>query len=586
MAKVYGIDLGTTYSAIATLNDNGMPEVIENFADSKPLLASAVYFPEGEDPVIGEAAKNQLEVASDLVVQFIKREIGKPDAQEREFDGVTYDPITISSLILKRMAEYAGEQGHDVKDVVITCPAYFGNEERNATRQAGIIAGLNVLNIVNEPTAAAFNYLSREFKENRKIMVYDLGGGTFDITLFDFSVADDGKTSIDVIRSGGNDRLGGADWDARLFSYIADLYVDENGIDHETLDNDAELKLKIRSAVEQTKISLTGLKSKSFVIHHDGDTSRLEVTREKFEEITNDLVEQTINYVNDILSQASVSAEEVDIVLLVGGSTKMPMIKTAIETIFPGKVRFEDPDLAVAKGAALAAAIEYNERIREFIAREEETSGGSVAAEETNRFGDGIETIFTEEEVPKTAEEAKNFIIDVPMAFAEGSTVIDKLSRAFGTGAVTETRETVLDTLLFDGDTSPSEASAVYIIPGAYADKPETTTFVDPIYECKQRRGEPNLTLKDANGNPCNNDPGMLLKEIGTIEIKIPPYSPRDTRLEYTILARGDGVHVAARNLNTNEEFKAFILSENTKSPEELAEAMQRISTIKTRGDY
>ena len=578
MAKVYGIDLGTTYSAIATLNDNGLPEVIENFADSKPLLASAVYFPEGEDPVIGEAAKNQLEVASDLVVQFIKREIGKPDAQEREFDGVTYDPITISSLILKRMAEYAGEQGHDVKDVVITCPAYFGNEERNATRQAGIIAGLNVLNIVNEPTAAAFNYLSREFKENRKIMVYDLGGGTFDITLFDFSVDDDGKTAIDVIRSGGNDRLGGADWDARLFSHIADLYVDENGIDHDTLDNDAELKLKIRSAVEQTKISLTGLKSKSFVIHHDGDTSRLEVTREKFEEITNDLVEQTINYVNDILSQASVNAEEVDIVLLVGGSTKMPMIKAAVETIFPGKTRFEDPDLAVAKGAALAAAIEYNERIKDFIAREEEASEGSVAAEEPNRFGDGIETIF--------AEEAKSYIIDVPMAFSEGSTVIDKLSRAFGTAAVTQTRETVLDTLLYDGDVSPSEASAVYIIPGAYAEKPQTTTFVDPIYECKQRRGEPNLKLKDAGGNPCHNDSGLLLKEIGSISIEIPPNSPRDTQLEYTILARGDGVHVVAINLNTNEEFKAFILSENTKSPEELAEAMQRISTIKTRGDY
>jgi len=128
MAKVYGIDLGTTYSAIATLDDNGMPDVFENYNDGGPLLASAVYFPSGGDPVIGNQAKNQAEAEPDKVVQYVKRQIGKADAQIREFDGVKYDPIDISTLILKRMKEYVEEQGHQVNDVVITCPAYFGNE--------------------------------------------------------------------------------------------------------------------------------------------------------------------------------------------------------------------------------------------------------------------------------------------------------------------------------------------------------------------------------------------------------------------------------------------------------------------------
>ena len=163
MAKVYGIDLGTTYSVIATLDDNGMPEVITNQDEGKNVLASAVYFQDGDDPVVGEIAKSQKDMEPDKVVECVKRHIGKADAPTYEFDGVSYDPISISALILKRMKAYAEEQGPDVRDVVITCPAYFGNGERMATKQAGIIAGLNVLNMVNEPTAAALNYCCREF---------------------------------------------------------------------------------------------------------------------------------------------------------------------------------------------------------------------------------------------------------------------------------------------------------------------------------------------------------------------------------------------------------------------------------------
>jgi hypothetical protein len=273
----------------------------------------------------------------------------------------------------------------------------------------------------------------------------------------------------------------------------------------------------------------------------------------------------------------------VDIVLLVGGSTRMPMIKAAVETIFPEKVRIEDPDFAVAKGAALAAGIDYNERIRAFIEKQELNRSSAVTELESRL--DSIDTIFTEDEVPKTAAEAKKMLIEVLGGTGESIKVVDKLSRAFGTSAMTGTRETVLDNIMFNGDKSPAEATESYIIPGAYAEQPQISLFVDPIYECTLERGSPPLILKDSNGNSVDAAPGLLLRKVGDLEIKIPPNTPGDTKLEYTFCARGDGIHVSAKNLNTGEIFEAFIKSEFTKTKEELAEDIQRFSTIKTKGD-
>lgn len=422
MAKVYGIDLGTTYSVIATLDDNGMPEVIENYEEDSRTLASAVYFQPNGDPVVGEAAKAQAEIEPERVVQFVKREIGKPDATIYNFDGVDYDPIVISSLILKRMKEYAEGQGNDeVKDVVITCPAYFGNEEKMATRQAGKIAGLNVLDIVHEPTAAALNYCCREFGENRKIMVYDLGGGTFDITLFDFCVDDDGKTTIDVIDSNGNDRLGGIDWDARLYDYICEMYCDENGMSQD--DVTPELRAIIMRQVEGTKKLLSKKANHSINISYEGDVSRIVVSAEIFKERTQDLVQMTMDFVQRILDDNSITPDGIDVVLLVGGSTKMPMIKEAVETMFPDKVRLNDPDLAVAKGAALKAAMECVERVMEHR--------GQSSENEISESNDSVDGGYdSDEDIPSfTQEEAEQLQKIIPQKV---STVCDKLSRSFG----------------------------------------------------------------------------------------------------------------------------------------------------------
>ena len=565
MAKVYGIDLGTTYSVISTLDDNGMPEIVVNQDEGSNLLASAVYFQEGGDPVVGEVAKNQKDIEPERVVEFVKRYIGKPDAPTYDFDGVTYDPITISSLILKRMKEYANAQGYDVKDVVITCPAYFGNEERAATKQAGLIAGLNVLNIVNEPTAAALNYCCREFKESRKIMVYDLGGGTFDITLFDFSVDENGKALIDIIKTGGNDRLGGIDWDARMYDYMCEKYAFENGVSQD--DMEVELQQKIKAQIEQAKKDLSTLQKKSYTISYDGDRTRIELTREDFESRTQDLVEQTMDFVNHLLEETGFSTDNVDVVLLVGGSTKMPMIRTAVEAMFPGKVRVEDPDLAVAKGAALAAAIEWNERLQTIA------SGGEVKPEyPTNDEEEPISNL------PTTAEEAAALMINVPQ---QVSTVSDKLTRSLGPAVYVDEEHYMIDNLLFVGDEIPAEAEAVY---GTRADNQAEIKV--KVFEnvATNRENKHVLPSIDENGNEQYTDPALKVKMIGEVRLELPPNTLKGTPIRVVFRSSAIGLEVTATNLETDESAKTTITTANTMTSDELDEARARFANIKTSG--
>ena len=571
MAKVYGIDLGTTYSVISTLDDNGMPEVIANQDEGSDLLASAVYFQDGADPVVGEVAKNQKDIEPERVVEFVKRYIGKPDAPTYEFDGVKYDPITISSLILKRMKTYADAQGHNVENVVITCPAYFGNDEKAATRQAGIIAGLNVLNIVHEPTAAALNYCVREFKENRKIMVYDLGGGTFDITLFDFCVDENGKALIDVIKTGGNDRLGGIDWDARMFDYMCQKYAFENGTD--VSDMDDELRATIRAQVEQAKKDLSTLEKKSYTIKYDGDRTRIELTRKEFEELTQDLVQQTMDFVHQLLSDVNYTPDNVDVVLLVGGSTLMPMIKNAVEALFPGKVRVEQPNLAVAKGAALSAAIEWNERLSDI---QEKLEHGETITEDDKKMLD------VDESTPIDAASAQ-------MAIQKGKIenvgdiggVKDKLTRSLGPAVFISGDSYMIDNLFFVGDEIPAEAEETY---GTRVDnQPEV---VVNVYEnvSEDRVNKYVTPCFDAEGNPQYTDPMLKVKRIGEVHLQLPPNTPQDSPIRVLFRSSTIGLEVTAINVQTGETAKTVIESEVLYSEDELNEAKSRFEGIETSG--
>ncbi|AEF83295.1 Hsp70 family protein [Leadbettera azotonutricia] len=543
----YGIDLGTTYSAISTLDDNGKPVIIENQIEGKPTLASAVYFPadESDTPVIGDIAKNSSELEGDRVIQFIKRDIGKADGRTFNFGGIKYNPITLSSLILKRLSEYAKEQGHDVHDVVITCPAYFGIEERNATRQAGEVAGFNVLSIINEPTAAALNYCAREFKENRTIMVYDLGGGTFDVSILKMSVDNNDAANIDIIATDGNDRLGGKDWDDRLFQHLLIAYCNENGTTPE--DSDVGLKQAIRSNVEGIKKKLSQLASTKATISYNGDTTKLEVTQEQFNDMTKDLVAQTTGFIDSILGKSKLSEQDIDIVLLVGGSTFMPMVFNTISERFPNKVRREDPDLAVAKGAALYAAMKVNEQL---------------LAENPNAGSAGDKSGV----LP---------LIGKPMK------VNDKAPRSFGPGVMFD-NEYKVDNLILIGEDSPVEATGNYATMADNQQEILIRVFENSSDDPNNRQLVPCV---DSEGNEQYTDPALKMKKIGELTLGLPTHTPKNSPIEVTFKLDPSGLFVKAVNSKTGDTVETSLISDNTLTEEELKKATTALAAITTTSE-
>jgi len=355
---VYGIDLGTTYSCISQVNKHDEAEVIRNF-DGGSTTPSVVYI-NGEQVIVGQEAKSLSAEEPEKTVAFIKREM----CETTSFDKPTrfpggMDPCEISSLILKKLVKDANEANDNpepIKDVVITCPAYFGTTERLRTKQAGILAGLNVLAIINEPTAAAISYGMR-VNQRKVIMVYDLGGGTFDVTI----IRVDGGT-IKVITTGGDHHLGGVDWDMLLAEYMLSIYNKEHDTTY-TLDSDAKLKNILLLEAEQKKKILTAKKdapiseqkAKATIIYN-GVSTKVEITRELFDQLTAGKLQETID---KTLEQVEIAKgkgfDKIDEVLLVGGSSRMPQIKQRIDAELGVNARLDDPDECVAKGAAIFA---------------------------------------------------------------------------------------------------------------------------------------------------------------------------------------------------------------------------------------
>lgn len=521
--STYGIDLGTTYSCIATLDRNGNPEVIRNQIDASDTLASAVFFESADNVIIGNSAKDMVETDGDRVVQFVKREIGKKDAPVREFDGKTYTPVEISTLILKRLKQMVEEQGGTVDDVVITCPAYFGLEERNATRKAGEGAGMNVLNLINEPTAAALSYCARQFQEERTILVYDLGGGTFDVTIVKMSLVtnDEGNEvqKIKVITTGGNDMLGGKDWDDALFNYIMQACCDENGLTPDEID--VETKQIIRSRVETTKKRLSDSDSAKVKINVNSSMTNVQITRQEFENMTSDKVAQTMNYVEETLQKAG--NPDIDTVLLVGGSTFMPMIRAAVEARFPGKVQIEDPDRAVAKGAAIYASMLVEE------SEEKEQSGGTQEQDgetdgsSTTGVGSGITTVVS------------TGIIE------------DQTPRSFGPGVLNQNMDYIVDNIIKMGDVMPASASKTYYTAADNMEKIvlrvfENMCMEDSLTPCVNNLGEEQPT-----------DPAHNVKLLGILEMLLPPNTAKGSPIEVNFQVDAIGVYVKAVNLSTGE---------------------------------
>lgn len=379
--RVFGIDLGTTYSAIAYVDESGRPTVCRN-TDNLETIPSVVYFENDSNVVVGSVAKETAVTEPDRVVSLIKREMGTKAVFD--FDGKTYTPESISALILKQLAQDAGAySGGAVEKVVITVPAYFGMLERDATKNAGKIAGLDVIGIVPEPVAAALHYGTTTGAEDKTVLVYDLGGGTFDTTVIRVS-ADE----IDVVCTDGDDRLGGADWDARLRDHLLAAFTEQvpPGTDPE---DDEEFLQSLTTLAENTKKQLSKVDSRPVALRGAGASARIDVTRAQFEEMTKDLLDKTVDIVRRTLDTLKVKSPgvEVDEVLLVGGSTSMPAVAERLRAEFGWDAKLHDPHLAVAKGAALYALgrVVHKEQA---AAREEAGSDVEAEARAEKAIGD------------------------------------------------------------------------------------------------------------------------------------------------------------------------------------------------------
>ncbi len=352
MSKIIGIDLGTTNSCVAVM-EGGQPVVIAN-AEGSRTTPSVVGFTKDGERLVGQVAKRQAVTNPDRTIISIKREMGT--SYKVNIDGKAYTPQDISAIILTKMKETAESYlGEKVTQAVITVPAYFNDSQRQATKDAGRIAGLDVLRIINEPTAASLAYgLDKE--GNQKILVYDLGGGTFDVSILDI-----GDGVFEVLSTNGNTRLGGDDFDQRIIDWIADSFKKENGID---LRQDRSAVQRLKETAEKAKIELSGTTTASInlpFITADATGPKhidMTLTRAKFEDLTRDLVEATIEPMKKALSDAGLTFNQLDKVILVGGSTRIPAVQETVKRI-TGKEPFKgvNPDECVAVGAAIQGGV-------------------------------------------------------------------------------------------------------------------------------------------------------------------------------------------------------------------------------------
>ena len=351
MGKAVGIDLGTTNSVVAVL-EGGEPTVIAN-AEGNRTTPSIVAF-KGEEVLVGELAKRQAITNPDNTIRSIKREIGSK--WKEKFEGKDYTPQEISARILQKLKRDAESYiGEDVTDAVITVPAYFNDAERQATKEAGQIAGLNVLRIINEPTAAALAY-GLENNEDQKILVYDLGGGTFDVSVLEIS-----EGVFEVKSTSGDSKLGGDDWDERVMDWLVEKFKSSTGID---LSEDKMAMQRIKEGAEKAKIELSSTTETEinlpFITANDAGPQHLleKLSRSEFEKITSDLVERTKEPVTKAVKDAGLSFSDIQHIILVGGSTRIPAVQALVKSI-TGKEPSKgvNPDEVVASGAAIQAGV-------------------------------------------------------------------------------------------------------------------------------------------------------------------------------------------------------------------------------------
>lgn len=582
----FGIDLGTTYSCIAKIGSNDLPEVIPNFEeDSDHIVPSVIYF-ESEDVggayIVGKQAKEYIATDPERVVQFIKREITEKEPKIYHIDGTDYDPVSLSALILKKIKKYAEDQEGEVSDVVITVPAYFDIAAREATKQAGVAAGLNVLSVINEPTAAALSYIvnSADQRAHGNYLVYDLGGGTFDVTLISVTREGD-STSVTTVASNGNSRLGGADWDARLSQVIREKYLHENGMDE--ADAPEELKYVIAARVEQAKRKLTSVTTAKVNLECDGAITPVVVTREEFENVTRDLVERTMQLTENVLQAGAnhrvipVREDEIDLILLVGGSTSMPMIQAAVKGRFgEERVRVADPSEAVAKGAALFANMlvqeQESEAMLQAINKFIEQNGRKPMAEDLPTVMElaGLDPVSVDPGPQSGANpgdtpvppvkgiqftDSGEIIVEPPKS---STTLTDVFTSSFGPCVLNADNERVVDNIVLMGELIDNTIrERTYYTPRENMEAISVQVF-------ESRSAEAQLPpCMDRDENPIAVDPKLGMQYHGRLVIQLPPNTPAYTEVIVQFEFKRDNtasmtVHIPSLGISRDLEFKFY----------------------------
>ena len=547
LTTIAGIDLGTTYSCVACVDEHGKPVVLTNFEGDR-TTPSVVYYESTNNIIVGSEAKNNLKISPEHSVELVKRSLADPNFLFNH-EGIDYRAEEISSFIIKKVVNDASQKlDSEITDVVITCPAYFGINEREATKKAGEIAGLNVRDIINEPTAAAISY-GVEQSEDKVILVYDLGGGTFDITMISVT-----EKEIKVIVTGGDHNLGGRNWDDKVVQYLAEKFAEENDSENTLLDDPETLNALYLEA-ERAKKTLSQREKTTIVVQHDGDKARIELTRETFESLTKDLLERTILLTNDMLKEAEEKGvPSFDELILVGGSSKMPMVENRLQSEYKKTPKLHDPDEAVAKGAALYAhKLSINDELVRRIARTLDTTEEEVNLEEVDK------------DQKKEAIEELALVIGGKSSDIEktiNQRIINVTSKSFGVVAIeSTTNEEKLFNLILKNEAVPITFTQEF---GTSEDNQENVLLRIMSNEVKDQ------VLDPMNG-----------VEIGEATLSLPAGLPANSPLDITYRINEDGTlfveaieRSEGRKVETSIETNSVISEEEEVAAKERSQAM------------
>lgn len=545
MDYVFGIDLGTTYSCIAYIDEYGKPVVLKN-SDGDHTTPSVVMIESQDNVIVGTEAKRSIEVETDKTVQFIKRKMGR-DKDIVTLNGTKYSAPEISAYILKKLVSDANDvltqngvlqNGKKITDVVITCPAYFGMNERQATKTAGELAGLNVLNIINEPTAAAISYGVAGGEKKETVLVYDLGGGTFDITVMNIN-----GSNISVVCTGGDDQLGGKDWDEALMEYVMQRYEEENG---EDLSEDPETVAALYVDVETWKKALTVREKVNISVNGSAGRFREELTREKYEELTSDLLNRTKNLLDDVLSTATKQGyplDKIDKVLLVGGSSRMPQVAAMLERDYHVTPTLQDPDEAVAKGAAIYARNEKG--YKDFI-QEQATKTGKTVKE------------LTEENLVTGDLDKKFALSTFSGTNSLKISITNVLSRTYGLASYIGNEKKISNMLKINSQLPATKTNTFYTMSDNQA------SLSIEIYE--SRSTDEHIEIEDR-------------KPLTVISMKFEKSVPVDTPVEITFGLDNSGIlHVVAEEQKYHSKLDTTFQLSNQMSDDEIKQVVNRLA--------